>query len=327
MIPSFISGPIANVFTAFDKSGAFDPEGQKSFLDFLTAKNANSAYFVRSGMGQMYTYSYDDVKAMADLAVSHVAGAVPVIVGTAGIWNHDFDDRPDPAVFTQQAVELSQYAESIGAAGVVHTMPEAIAPADNESIDDVIQRYVETICAAVKCPVILYQPPMTTQPYCLTIDRIQRIAPIPNLVAVKISSPNAEILQDAVWATKGNDFAIIAGNECAYYSALGMGIRGVIGQGCCMNPELIKLELERYLAGDLDAAFEIQRSVTRLVQESENSVEFLKRYINEKGHPIQQYGRTPQGGVAPLKLTDDQYTTYKTLLEQELDRFALASAS
>lgn len=327
MIPAYLAGPIANVFTAFDAAGAFDPKGQIGILDHLIGRNAISAYFVRSGMGQMYTYSYDDVRAMTETATKRLAGVAPVLVGTAGVWDHDFDRRPDPAVFTKQAVELSQYAESLGAAGVVHTLPEAIAPAAGESIDDVIQRYVETVCAAVQCPVLLYQPPVTTQPYCLTIPRIQRLAPIPNLVAVKISSANVEILQDAVWAAKGYDFSIIAGNECAYYSALGMGIRGVIGQGCCMNPELLKLELERYEAGDRDEAFEIQRAVTRLVQESAHPVEFLKRYMREKGHAVEMYGRKPEGGVAPLHLTDAQYAGYKAILEEELARFAAVPAA
>src|SRR6185295_12646476 len=99
MTDSFVRGAISNVFSVWDDQGRFDEDGQKYLLDYLYRQGCVSSFFVRSGMGQMYAYEYDDVKKMAALACKHMAGKGPVIVGTTGIWDHNFDKRPDPKVF------------------------------------------------------------------------------------------------------------------------------------------------------------------------------------------------------------------------------------
>ena len=62
-----------------------------SWISCLTA--AASAPFVRSGMGQMFTFSYEDVQAMARTACSHLKGRA-VLVGTTGIWDRDRNNYP-----------------------------------------------------------------------------------------------------------------------------------------------------------------------------------------------------------------------------------------
>ncbi|MBN2307673.1 MAG: dihydrodipicolinate synthase family protein, partial [Candidatus Hydrogenedentes bacterium] len=108
MIPEFVRGAIAPVFTAFNEDGTFDEAGQRNLLDFLLERGGISAFFLRSGMGQMYTFSYEDTEAIARTACSHLAGTAPALVGTTGIWDRDRTRRPNPAVFTQQAIELSR---------------------------------------------------------------------------------------------------------------------------------------------------------------------------------------------------------------------------
>ena len=110
-------GVIANVFTVFNDDLSIDDDGQRRFLDALVATRSNSAYFVRSGMVQMYTFDLDDVKQMARTACGHIGADAPVLVGAAGIWDRNRDKRPDPEKFTLEAIELSQYAEELGAAG------------------------------------------------------------------------------------------------------------------------------------------------------------------------------------------------------------------
>ena len=65
MVPQFVRGCIAPTFTVFRSDLSFDSDGQRRFLDFLIERGGISAFFVRSGMGQMFTYSYEEVQAMA----------------------------------------------------------------------------------------------------------------------------------------------------------------------------------------------------------------------------------------------------------------------
>ncbi|NUM55654.1 MAG: dihydrodipicolinate synthase family protein [Candidatus Hydrogenedentes bacterium] len=324
MTDFFVRGAISNVFTVWDDQGRFDPDGQRNLLDYLYDAGSISTYFVRSGMGQMYAYQYDDVKAMASLACAHLAGRAPVLVGTAGIWDKNYDKRPDPGVFMQQAVELSQFAEQQGAAGVVHTMPEALLPRDGETHADVILRYFERISDAVQVPIWLYQPPGTQKEYCVTMDLAVRLAEIPRVAAMKVSTVDAQYIYNLCYAMAPLGFKFIAGSECGFLAALYAGASACIGQGCTLNPVTIKAIQDRYEAGDQQGAIEAQRSTNYLVEVGVSTVEWFKRYITDRGYPVSTHARdmgaNPYVG-APAPLTQDAYESFKAVFEAELLKF------
>jgi len=325
MIPDYVYGCIAPVFTAFDEDGRLDDDGQRSILDYLLTTRAVSAYFVRSGLGQMYTFSYDDVKQMARTACGHMAGKAPVLVGCTGIWDRNLDKKPDPATFVRQAVELSQYAQEQGAAAVVHTIPEAIEPEGEETTADVILRYFETINASVRIPIFIYQPPGTDPRYCVTEALAPRLADIPNVKGMKLSSNSAELIFDITHALRGKDFGYIVGCETAFLAGLVTGARACIGQGATVNPQILKAVQDRYLSADLEGAIEAQHSTNLLVYRATNCVEFFKRWITEKGFPVQSYDRLVTSNPYMSnrqRLKEEDYHSYRVLLETELARYA-----
>lgn len=325
-IPSFVHGPIANVFTAFNAEGGFDPDGQRAMLDYLIGLNACSALFVRSGMGQMYTYSYDDTTAMIDLAVDHTAGRLPVIAGTAGIWQRNLDQRANRETYFRESIELSQYAEAAGVQGIVLVLPEAVVPNDGESIAAMTLAYCDAVHDATKGPIFLYQPPPITEPYRFTPALITEIAKRERIVAAKISTNDAYYLFECQCAVRDLDFKLIAGAETAYYSALGMGIDAVIGQGCCINPQILCAEGDAFARGDLEAAMHAQHMVNKLVKEIPSPIEFLKRYATDKGFAVPPYSRQEEGGAygnaAATQLTDSAYAAGKALLEATIAEFS-----
>ncbi len=325
MIPNYIRGPIAPVFTAFNEDGGLDDSGQRNILDFVSETGAVSACFIRSGLGQMYTFSYEDVQQIAKTACQHMAGNGPVLVGATGIWDRDRENRPDPRVFTQQAVELSQFAEQHGAAGVVHTLPEAIAPEPGQTTADVTLRYFETVCAATNLPLLIYQPPGTAKEYCVTIGLVRQLADFPTIKGIKVSTDDAQYILDLTWAIAEKDFAFISGAETAFYAGLCSGSRAVIGQGATINPQILKAVQDRFDEGDYKGAIAAQRSTNMLVQESKNAVEFFKRYLTEKGLPVHPYRRSMDSNAyakkPPEPLTEDEYEAFKHLLESELAKY------
>jgi 4-hydroxy-tetrahydrodipicolinate synthase len=261
---------------------------------------------------------------MADVACGHMAGKGPVLVGSSGIWDRNLDKRPDPQVFTRQAIELSQYAASVGAAGVVHTMPEAIAPKDGQTHADVILGYFDKIQASVPAPVLIYQPPGTDKAYCATPEIMARLADMPNIKGMKVSTSDAEYTFNLTYAVAGKDFGYICGCETALLAALVTGARAAIGQGATVSPQILKQVQLCYDRGDLAGAIEAQHSTNMLVTKSRNTVEFFKRYISEKGYAIKPYSRA--GGDNPYaktfsSLTEQEYTGYKTILDEELAKY------
>ena len=324
MIPSFVRGSIAPVFTAFCEDGRLDPDGQRALLSYLHDAGGISAFFVRCGMGQMYTFNYEEVQAMAKLSCEHMAGKGPVLVGAAGIWDRNFNALPDPELFQRQAIELSQYAESVGAAAVVHTMPEAIAPQNGETYRDVILRYVEKIATAVKIPVFLYQPPATTDNYRVNPELLAELADMPNVAAIKVSTNDAEYIFNLTYAVRGKDFAFISGAETAFLQGLISGSRAVIGQGATLNPKILNAIQTCYEKGDLEGAIEAQYITNLLVKRSKGTQEFFKRYLAEKGIPIKPYQRAQGGALYATEagsLTQDEYNQFKKLFETELAKY------
>ena len=317
-VPEYIYGAIAPTFTIFNDDGSLDDAGQRRFLDFMLERGGVSAYFLRSGMGQMYTYSLEDTKQMAKNVCAHMQGKAPVLIGCSGIWDRNYDQKPDYATYLAQGIELGQYAEQQGADGLVYTIPEAIDPEAGESMDAFLVRYFTAICAAVKCPVLIYQPPGTKAEYCVTETSITALAEMDNLVGMKISSSDANYLFEMIRATRDKDFGFIVGNETAFYAGCVAGARACIGQGTTLNPKIIRAIVERWEAGDIAGMIEAQEATNTLVRVCPNPVEFFKRYATEQGYPVGLTARSVDAsGYAATRpsLSEADYAAYKKVFE------------
>jgi len=319
-------GVIANVFTVFNDDLSLDDDGQRRFLDALCATESVSAYFVRSGMGQMYSFVADDVKQIARTACGHLGAGEPVLVGAAGVWDRNQDRRPDPEAFIQESIELSRYAEDVGAAGVVHTLPEAILATSKNAAADIAVDYFTRVADAVSIPVLIYQAPGTDDLHCVTPESLARIAVIDGVRGIKVSSPDAGYIFDLCRAIEGTDCAFITGNECSWMWGLHCGSPSVIGQGACVNPQVLKAAQDRFDRGDLDGAREAQASINLLVEACPNAVYFYKRYLNENGFAMSAaqrlVGNNPYAEADRVPLTDAEYVAFKRVYEAELARYS-----
>ena len=306
------------MFTAFHADGSIDEAGQRNLLDFLLERGGISAYFLRCGMGQMYAYEEDDVHQMIKLAAEHLKGRAPLMLGCSGIWDRNYERRPERAVYTAQAIAFSRAAEEHGADAVVVTIPEGIAPEGEETPHDVVLRYVEAVAQSVSIPVFLYQPPKTDPAYCVDGRLLSKLASIPHVNGIKVSSADAGYFVEIGEALEGSDMALVCGNENAYYAALMAGAKGAIGQGTTLNPHLINAVAEAYMQGDLVGALEAQRKVNLLCRESVNPVGFFLRYAREHGYAIEDHARPERNPYASNRppLSDAEYQRFKAIFEE-----------
>jgi len=327
-VPAHIHGCIAPTFTAFHEDGSLDHQGQRNLLDFMLQAGGISAFFIRSGMGQMYAFDMDDAKQLTRTVCTHLEGKAPVLVGCNGVWERDMSARPERQLFLQQGIELAHAAEEAGAAGVVYTVPEAWVPEGDESIADVFMKYFGAICDAVRLPVYMYQPPNTDPAYLLTPELLARLADLDNMLGVKASYSDGYYVYSLIRAVKDKEFAYICGHEGMYYAALYAGCGAVIGGGSTLNPQVINAIQEAYAAGDRDAALRAQDVTNHLMESCPNSVDFYKRYATEKGFPVKQAYRkykTNPYGTDPTPCTDAEYAAFKRIYEQALEEYAPAA--
>lgn len=325
-VPGFVQGSIAPVFTAFDDDGTFNPDGQRHLLDFMLERGGISAYFVRSGMGQMYAFlSSAEVRALAMTACKHLAGRAPVLVGASGIWDRNYDRRPPRGQYMDESAELGKIAADLGAAGVVYTIPEAIAPVHDETHAEVTLRYFEFLSGKVSLPIFIYQPPRTRPEYMLSPVLLHQLAQMDRICGVKVSYSDGDYLYSLVRATAGTHCAYIVGAETVFLFGLLIGARAVIGQGCVLNPQILNAVQQRLEAGDRVGAIRAQDAVNRLVHSGRNIQDFFKRYATEHGHPVPRHWRVlqsnPYGEPDPAPLSPQEYEAYKQRLEAELASF------
>ena len=326
MIPSFVHGCIAPLFTAFNADGSLDDAGQKEMLDYMEAAGSVDAYFVRSGLGQMYTFDLEEVKQITRTVCGHVAGRTPVLVGVSGIWDHDPLRRPDPETYFHQAAELCRYAQDCGAAGVVHTIPDALVPSAAASEGRETVRYFEELSRQTDLPLFVYQTPMTESAWRVDEDTVRQLAAIDRLAGMKISTNDAETIFNLAYALRGAGFALISGAETSFLTGLLFGARAAIGQGTTVYPQIVRRLQERYEAGRLDEAIELQHTVNMLVRKTPRVTEFFKRYLRELGYRI---GPTARRGAAPYGVDDapllsmEQYSRSKSLLLEAFARHGM----
>ena len=320
-VPKFVEGAIAPTFTVFKENGSLDDVGQRHFMDFLLKMDAISAFFIRSGMGLMYTFSMEDVRQITRNICSHLDKVATVLVGCNGIWDRNYDHRPDPYLFIEQSVELGNYALELGAAGVVYTVPEALTPHPGETVQGLIERFFRTLCERVKGPIFVYQPPQTQKEYEMTPATLGRLAAIRNFVGGKFSTADGFYTYELIRAIRGKTFGYIVGNETMYYSGLALGARACIGQGAALNPQIIKAELERFRSGNYGGILRAQDAINTLVSQNINAVDFLKMYASEKGFEVPLYTRSQRSNPYmsdPEPITRETYVNFKEIYETEL---------
>ena len=99
-----------------------------------------------------------------------------------------------------------------------------------------------------------------------TPDTVGRLAGHPNIIGIKETSTDAGQIAAYVDASRGQDFAVLAGSAPAFYSALTLGAVGGILAVCCVVPRACVALFEAFTRGDHAAARELQRRIVPLAQ-------------------------------------------------------------
>jgi 4-hydroxy-tetrahydrodipicolinate synthase len=123
--------------------GSVDEAAWRRFLDWQLDVGVPGVIVLGSS-GEFLAVSDDERTQLVETAVNHVAGRIPVLVGTMN-------------AHTPNAVRYSREAEALGADGLMIAPPYYYTPTEDE-----IFGYYRAICEAVSLPIMLYNNPVTT---------------------------------------------------------------------------------------------------------------------------------------------------------------------
>lgn len=188
--------------------------------------------------GESATMTQEEQKEAIKFTVEKVNRRIPVIAGTGS--NN-----------TKYSIELSQYAEEVGADGLL-----IVTPYYNKTSQKGLVEHYEAIANKVNIPIIIYNVPGRTGLNILP-KTILELSKHPNIKGVKEAS--GDIAQVAEIARLiPEDFYIYSGNDDMIVPLLSVGGHGVISVVANILPKDTHNMVKYFLDGDTEAAKRLQ---------------------------------------------------------------------
>lgn len=224
------------------------------------------AIIVCGTTGESSTMSEKEKKETIKFAVDKVAKRTKVIAGTGS--NN-----------TKSAVEMSKYAEEIGADALL-----VVTPYYNKTTQKGLVEHYKVIAEAVSLPIIMYSVASRTgvnilPETCLELSKIE------NIVAIKEASGNiSQVAKIAALCSDNLD--IYSGNDDQIIPVLSLGGKGVISVLSNIMPKYTHDMTYKYFNGEVEEATKMQLGVIDLIDAlfSEVNPIPVKYALNLKGY-------------------------------------------
>lgn len=231
------------IATPFTEDGV-NFEEFKKLIEFQI-ENEVDAIIVCGTTGEASTMTIEEKKETIKFAIDTVAKRTKVIVGT-GCNN------------TRTAIEMSKYAEEVGADAIL-----VVTPYYNKTTQQGLIAHYTEIARTVKIPIIMYNVPGRTGVNILP-ETCKELSKIENIVAIKEASGNiSQVAQIASLCQ--DDLAIYSGNDDQIIPILSLGGKGVISVLSNIMPKYTHDMTKKYLEGNVKEATKMQLDVIDLI--------------------------------------------------------------
>ncbi|CDD15562.1 dihydrodipicolinate synthase 1 [Clostridium sp. CAG:798] len=204
------------------------------------------AIIVCGTTGESSTMTLEEKKTLIKFSVELIDKRVPLIVG-AGSNN------------TATSIEMSQYAESVGADGLL-----LVTPYYNKTTQEGLIHHYNSIANKTTLPIILYNVPSRTglnilPETCLELSKTE------NIVAIKEASGNISQIAK-IAALCGNNLSIYSGNDDQNIPILSLGGIGAISVLSNVAPRFTHNMIYDFLNGNIEKARFAQLQSLELIE-------------------------------------------------------------
>lgn len=281
---------IATPFTEFGVN--YEEFGR--LIDFQIEEGID-ALVVCGTTGESATMTDTERKETFAFAVRKVAKRVPVIIGTGSNC-------------TRTAIELTKYAESVGADGAL-----VVTPYYNKATQNGLIEHYKAIASNTNLPIIMYSVPSRTGVNILPKTCLE-LSKIPNIVAIKEASGNLSQVAE-IASLCGDNLTIYSGNDDQILPVLSLSGKGVISVLSNVAPKRTSKMVHDYLNGNFEDAKKAQLEAIGLINALFCEVNPIpvKEALNLLGYCF----GTPRLPLTPLS------TENKVLLENEMKQYGL----
>ena len=237
-----IRGSITALITPF-VDGKVDDDAFVRFIEWQIAEGTHG--LVPTGTtGESPTLSHDEHQHVIDLCIKTARGRVPVIAGTG-------------SNSTDEAVELSVFAEKAGADAVL-----IVTPYYNKPTQEGLYQHFKAINDAVGIPIIMYNIPGRSV-IDMKVDTMTRLFELKNIVGVKDATADLQRASQQR-AAMGTEFVLLTGDDASALGFMAHGGHGCISVASNIAPRLCAEFQNACMAGDFAKALRLHESLMPL---------------------------------------------------------------
>jgi 4-hydroxy-tetrahydrodipicolinate synthase len=260
MKKALFTGSCVALVTPFTEDGV-NWDKLESLIEWHIAQGTD-AILTCGPTGESSTMPDEEHMAVMKFTIEKIAGRVHVMANTG---SND----------TRHAIQLTQYAESIGADSIL-----SVTPYYNKTTQEGVFRHFSAIAQSVNLPVVLYNIPSRTN-LNIDPDTLIRLSEVDNIAGVKecnlCQMPEVLAHTDRLTFWSGEDGLVIP--------SLAMGGQGVISVMANLIPRDTSDMVHAWLNGEHEKALAMQLRMIPLVKAlfSETSPIPIKEAMNLAG--------------------------------------------
>ena len=199
-----LKGSIVALITPF-KDDNLDENSYRKLIDYHI-KNGTNGVVPGGTTGESPTLSHNEHKKIIDIAVKECKGKIPVIAGTG-------------SNSTEEAVDLSKYAEKAGSDAIL-----VVTPYYNKPTQEGLFQHYKKINDNVGIPIIIYNIPSRSV-IDMSVDTMAKLYELKNIKGVKDATGDLNRVDKQLKAM-GKEFIQLTGNDD---NALEFNKRGGVG--------------------------------------------------------------------------------------------------
>ena len=244
MKKNIFTGAGVAIITPFDDAGNINFAELGKIIDNQISEGTD-AIIITGTTGESATLSDEEHKAAIKFAVEHTNKRIPVVAGTG---SND----------TNYAIQLSQYAEEVGADGLL-----LVTPYYNKCTQKGLIAHYTKIADAVNIPMIVYNVPSRTG-VNIKPETYAELCKHQNIVAAKEASGDLSNILRTLRLC-GDNLTIYSGNDDQIIPVLSVGGKGVISVLSNVAPKDTHLICQLYFEGKVEAAAKLQIDYSDLI--------------------------------------------------------------
>lgn len=239
-----IKGVVVPLVTPFNDDESLDEGALRVIVDYLIDAGVHGL-FPSGSQGELYALSGQEKMRVMEIVAEQANGRAFLMPSTG-------------AVTTRESIELTRYAQSIGADAVSVITPYFIQPSAQEQIE-----HFARICDAVEIPVLAYNNPARTNVNFTPAMATAVADRATNFVGIKDSSGDLTNTLDYMQRCPPG-FRVFVGRDTLIYAALCCGCTGAVAATANVAPELVVGIYTAYQKGDLERSLDLQHRLDPL---------------------------------------------------------------